>query len=372
LTSSLIADDSGKALDGEWNVAIPDTDTITQPDNLGYPARPLISGNNTVGGDFLFHFAVLPSGTSTPFTATQPTGDYVDNEIVDIGDYELWRATYGYTGNQPADGNLNGVVDLADYALWRDNQYEFSAWSAGPTGGGSLMAGTPVVDPANAPSVSNVTISDSKSSDAPYSFKGPEVSGELVRAVPVAGTDTISITFSEDVHVFASDLKVVGLKKGNVPQVAEFKYDIATMTATWRLVGWTSDEPYAVSLNDFVTDIEGNRFEGKWRDPAAVTATSAAVSEFPSNDSVTGGSFQFTITLISPDANLIRQAPATDDDSLLSLAGNGGVNEPLLDYDFSPADPKRANGNMGGDNDAHAEELDLAFAQFGLNFDALR
>jgi hypothetical protein len=39
-------------------------------------------------------------------------------------------------------------------------------------------------------------------------------------------------TFSEDVNVVASNLKLIGLTTGNVPTIAEFNYDIPSMTAT--------------------------------------------------------------------------------------------------------------------------------------------
>jgi hypothetical protein len=46
------------------------------------------------------------------------TGDYNADGLVNQGDYETWRASFG-TANPAADGNVDGVVDAADYVLWR-------------------------------------------------------------------------------------------------------------------------------------------------------------------------------------------------------------------------------------------------------------
>jgi hypothetical protein len=48
-------------------------------------------------------------------------GDYNRNNVVDAGDYVLWRKTMGasvplFSG---ADGNGNGLVDPGDFAVWR-------------------------------------------------------------------------------------------------------------------------------------------------------------------------------------------------------------------------------------------------------------
>jgi hypothetical protein len=48
-------------------------------------------------------------------------GDYDNNGAVDANDYQVWRQTFGTSGNQlAADGNKDGVVNAADYIVWRD------------------------------------------------------------------------------------------------------------------------------------------------------------------------------------------------------------------------------------------------------------
>lgn len=47
-------------------------------------------------------------------------GDYDLSGTVDLGDYELWKATFASQSDLRADGNRNGVIDIADYTFWRD------------------------------------------------------------------------------------------------------------------------------------------------------------------------------------------------------------------------------------------------------------
>ena len=48
-------------------------------------------------------------------------GDYDNDGDVDANDYQVWRQSFGTSGNQlAADGNKDGVVNAADYIVWRD------------------------------------------------------------------------------------------------------------------------------------------------------------------------------------------------------------------------------------------------------------
>jgi hypothetical protein len=51
------------------------------------------------------------------------SGDYNGNGVVDVADYDAWRAAFGsmVEPGSGADGNGDGVIDTADYVLWRNS-----------------------------------------------------------------------------------------------------------------------------------------------------------------------------------------------------------------------------------------------------------
>jgi arylsulfatase A len=56
----------------------------------------------------------LPPVMSTPIP-----GDYNGDTVIDVFDYNYWKASFGSTDHLAADGNRNGVVDAGDYTFWR-------------------------------------------------------------------------------------------------------------------------------------------------------------------------------------------------------------------------------------------------------------
>jgi hypothetical protein len=54
--------------------------------------------------------------------APELPGDYDGDGTVDPSDYQVWKQSFGQTGERyaGADGNGNGVIDAADYTVWRD------------------------------------------------------------------------------------------------------------------------------------------------------------------------------------------------------------------------------------------------------------
>jgi hypothetical protein len=430
----------------------------------------LVSGNGMAGGLFEFHVAVLPgdynqdgkvrttvgpSGEASDLSTIrdgdgdgviEPTGDdqaivnnavgagnhvlvaskyrgdYFDDENVDgdvpndptmlhLIDYMTWKATYSSTTVLDADGDDSGTVDAADYTLWRANAPGTSAWYLGVPGSGAAL---PVVDFANPPKVTNVTITGSASIHDPYSFDAHDGSGDQLRTVPVGGADTISITFSEDVNVLESHLRLVGLYSANMPALAEFSYDVGTMTGTWRFVGWTFGDQYAIRLDDAITDVQGARLDGEWTNPRYLTTTTS--DTFPSGNGSEGGDFQFIATLLPGDANLDLQVTSADLAILNSHYNNGQLDELFSEGDFngdgqvnfadvvlySPnsganlqtvwlladlnsdfavddldmaimatnfgmSSPSWAHGDLDGDGDVDTADRDLAYAQLGLD-----
>ena len=451
--STDIEDASGNALDGEW-----ENDTSGTPDDFSDDptGRAFLSGNGVAGvpgNEFQFLFSTLPGDRNqdgavtnadssvagdvdgdydsdatdttlvtgylhTSLFVRKNRGDYNDDENTEDADYMIWRATYGSTTDLRADGNGNLAVDTPDYSVWRNSKGAISAWANTVAPGGGTFA--PQVLVGVAPKVTNVTVSGSSSLHDPYSFddEGADGSGEQLRTVPVGGADTISITFSEDVNVDANHLRLTGMYTANVPELAEFSYDIGTMTATWRFTGLTFGDMYLISVNDAITDIEGDALDGEWTNPAHLNTTNTAVSEFPSGDGNPGGRFSFVLTLLAPDANRDNLVTEGDFDVLYAnwelygsyidwswgdLNGDQGVDSDdagvisdypgLLDFqviklladldndwDVDQDDldllfanwglglqnPTEEDGDLDGDIDIDIDDFDLAFAQWGL------
>jgi hypothetical protein len=449
-----VLDVNGNQLDGEWNNNAAGTydNFIDDPTN-----QKLLSGNGTAGSVlnlFRFFFSLLPgdsnqdgivdsddtSGTvadvngdglhdntdtnlinNTYFDTFLPAqkfrGDFNDDEKVGLEDYNIWRASFGMSGtNLPADANNDGTVDAGDWLFFAAGNPTYGAWYTGPSGFGD---GAPIVDFGNAPRVMNVTISSSSSMHDPYSFDSVDGSGEQLRTVPVGGADTISITFSEDVNVVQLNLRLVGLRTANVPTVVEFAYDISSMTATWRFDDLVANDHYVIALSDAVTDIEGNRLDGEWVNPAALTTTNALVSEFPSGDGNAGGHFNFVVTLLAGDVNRDNMEDVSDHEIIWANWGMSGSNVQWTDGDVSGdqlvsdpdteivdqnqgagiypnlesvwvladlngdsvvdehdmeilgdnigmANPTMADGDFNGDGYIDINDVDLMFAQYGL------
>jgi hypothetical protein len=465
--SDTIMGTNGLRLDGGWAnpVNTPDNpnDGPSSPSMLpdDDPGDQFPSGEGTEGGSFRFHFGLLPgdfnqdgivngtdddagvlkdgngdgvvnssdvaivtaaiSGNRTWLPITKRGGDFRDDEIVDEADYELWKMTFGSMSDLRADGNGDGTVNAADYTIWRNNLGGISAWSALFGAGGGGGAGVvPIVLFGEAPRVANVTISGSNTTHAPYSFDAHDGSGEQLRTVPVGAADTISITFTEDVNLIASDLRLVGLRTANRPTLADFSYDLSTMTATWRFTGWALGDQYVIRLRDAVTDVEGNPLDGEWTNPMSLSTTNALVSEFPSGDGEAGGDFNFIATLLAGDANLdlvvdnadaaiiyyhwnLTSALFTDGDfdgsgnvsaadgyvwnqfsgtNLQNLSMLGDLNGDWVvdesdstilynNWHNNVQNPTQAQGDLDGDGNIDVHDLDVMFAQFGLALDVV-
>jgi len=242
-------------------------------------------------------------------------------------------------------------------------------------------------------------------------------SGSQIATVPVGGADTISIVFSEGVNVDANSLMVIGLTTATLPQVAEFSYDADSNTATWRMEGWALGDQYVLSLTDAITDVEGNNLDGEWTNPASINTVNSAVSTFPSGDGLSGGRFNFVMTLLPGDANLDGVVDNLDgsiwydnfdtwgtwaftdgdfdgdglvdyfnynDLALLNI--NFGINlqnvsiladlngDSVVDADdldwigdnIGMTNASWADGDLDGDGQVTLDDLGLAFAQFGL------
>jgi hypothetical protein len=81
-------------------------------------------------------------------------GDYNGDDVVDAGDYVVWRNSLNEVGfNLPADGNHNGRIDLGDYTVWKQN------YGAGQGAGGiSTAAITPTHVKTSVPEPNHLTL----------------------------------------------------------------------------------------------------------------------------------------------------------------------------------------------------------------------
>src|SRR5207248_3254862 len=81
--------------------------------------------------------ALNVSGAEALLNQSSPPGDYNGDGIVNMSDYNFWRAAFGSSTiiyGSGADGNYDGVVNGADYIVWRNS------FGAGGSGTGLATA----------------------------------------------------------------------------------------------------------------------------------------------------------------------------------------------------------------------------------------
>jgi hypothetical protein len=383
-----VVDVAGLRLDGDYV-----NQTNSTPDNFIDDPLPtsFVVGDNvegSVNNEFRFHFALLAADYNGDGIVTVADGsggdgngdgvsggaadaslrvsqttagaalplrklggaDMVDNDKVDSADLAQWRMSFALSGNGDVDGD--GDTDGNDFLIWQLRLGSQSSWYVSP-GAGAAQA----VVGDFAPWITNVIVSGSQSTHTPYSFDGVDGSGEQLRTVPVGGADTITIVFSENVNVGPESLYVFGMRTANVPTLAEFSYDSVTHAASWRFGTWALGDHYLLVLPDDVTDVDGNALDGEWTNPAALTTTNAAVSEFPSGDGDPGGWFTFTMSLLPGDANLDGEVNIGDFGILQSNWGGAGML--FEDADFN------------GDGSVNANDFSLLSYNYLQNLQAV-
>jgi hypothetical protein len=118
----------------------------------------------------------VPTGASALFT--QPAGDFDSNGAVDAADYDLWRGSFGESGDSPpADGNGDGEVSASDYVVWRKN---LDAAALPITkAGATQLADVKSVEIKRASSAAVVTESAVVTSSAKHSSANSLISGQV-------------------------------------------------------------------------------------------------------------------------------------------------------------------------------------------------
>ena len=218
----------------------------------------------------------------------------------------------------------------------------------------TLPGGTPG-DFAIPPTVVEVFISGSDWSPAMLDqlggsgFSIPAGSAQL-QTLAWTGLDQISVRFSETVEVTIADLRVAGVNVDDY-DVAGFRYDAPTSTATWRLGQSIRADKLLIelsgSVNDGVRDESGLPLDGNWTN---------ATSTFPSGNGVidadddNGDAFRFRINVVAGD-----------------VTGDGQVNRAdLLDLIFAMGDRSESRRrDLTGDGRVDVTDLRAALLRMG-------
>jgi hypothetical protein len=209
----------------------------------------------------------------------------------------------------------------------------------------------------------------------------------------------------------------VGLHRADRPGIVDFTYDIPTMTATWRFADLVANDQYAIVLSHEVTDIEGNSLDGEWVNPSSLYTVNLRLHQFPSGNGQSGGDFVFVVTLLAGDFTLDNYVADDDEDIFWNnyywvidgvftdgdANGDGVVDDddgPLLwslvnesldalwlvsdlnhdwvvdDLDedilmsnIAKPNPMWSDGDLNRDGVINIDDLDLMFAQYGLELD---
>lgn len=228
-------------------------------------------------------------------------GDFNGDGVVDDQDLTLWDA-----GDPLADGNQDGVVDSLDLDIWTAH-YGMVHASVWPTLANAVGGSAPNL--AGAPQVAGFTVG--QQGGGVHDLGALAGSGEQLRSVPLASVDQVSITFSEQVLVLASDLLLVNLDgSGSGPSVTDLNYDLATNTATWTFDSALSDGRQLVRLKEGIFDLDGDEVDGEFTNPWMLSETGASV--LPSGDGLAGGQFRFRFTVLAGDSDRDNVDGATD------------------------------------------------------------
>ncbi|MEN1679296.1 MAG: family 10 glycosylhydrolase [Planctomycetota bacterium] len=138
LSVQLALDDPGTAdrgftkvivADGQWRLYEWDLSDnsqwegwITGDGLISGPQLTLDSIQISGFGDAVVYLDTIAHNPAGTLAAPFADGDYDRNGVVDLADYEAWRAAFNQevSPGSGADGNGDGRVDAADFTIWRD------------------------------------------------------------------------------------------------------------------------------------------------------------------------------------------------------------------------------------------------------------
>jgi len=120
--------------------------------------------------------------------------------------------------------------------------------------------------------------------------------------LPWANLNKVSITFTENVGVAHTDLRIIGVNAPASPAFTHFEYDFPSRTATWTLAGNLGNDKLLLVLNDRATDATNNAIDGEWTDNVSSL----------SGDGEAGGAFVFGVNVLPGDVDGDGSVTTTD------------------------------------------------------------
>ncbi len=190
----------------------------------------------------------------------------------------------------------------------------------------------------------------------------PDGSGEQIRTVPIGAADIFRITFSVDVNIDDTHVKLIPDRGNGVAYtVASFAYDALLQQATFRfdndanpVTPFILQDRVVLRVEDSVTNAQGTvkLLDGDWQNPA--TVSDAASKRFPSGNDAVGGDFDFHLTFLPGDA---------DRDNMIGLGDLNAVRN-----NFGMVNAHWVHGDTDADGDVDLNDLNYVRNYFGLDF----
>ena len=321
-------------------------------------------GDGDSGANDLQNFPILGSATSSSNSTTVAGGlnstantlfviDFYSNPTLSPGD-TLQGKTYLGSTVLTTDSSGNATFNVTLPKATADGQYvTATATTAGPLPSGDTSEFSPPVLVVSPPPVVTGVFVDGTAWTSAFlsSLVAKGMGNGSGYAIPVGSfaqlnplawgnLNQVSITFSQNVIVAETDLKLVGVNVANY-SFANFSYNSVTDTATWTLTVPIAADKVLIDLSDSVHNSNSIKLDGEWTDTVSKT----------SGDGVPGGRFDFRFNVLPGDATQ-----------------NGFVDNADFTYLFNhfatPSGASFADGDFDGDGDVDNADFTTLFNNF--------
>jgi hypothetical protein len=207
-------------------------------------------------------------------------------------------------------GDLTGQAPTLTWAKWLDLGMSSDPGAASvkvrvEDGQGNIVTSTaaPLTIVDGTPRVMSVHVGSSAWVPAVQDLlSGPSGAGagylmptgnDQARPLPWSNLNQVSITFSENVGVAPTDLRLIGVAASAPPAITHYDYDFPTRTATWTLAGSLTSNRLQFVLDDRASDSAGHVLDGEWTDNVSNQ----------SGNGVAGGDFTFAVNVLPGDVD---------------------------------------------------------------------